>query len=75
MTDVKIHTYGVFCENVVHALIENDDWRNGQGAYNVLDNMRPDLSRQILGGSIDPFYDDSRLDGFSEWVSEHWNDD
>lgn len=42
--------------------------REGQRAYNQLREKRPDLATRILGTELDPFYIDSRLPAFREWL-------
>lgn len=49
-----------------------DNWRMGQTAFNVLVNVRPDLSEQVRGTDLDPFYKDDRLLAFYQWVEENW---
>lgn len=46
--------------------------RCGQSAFNVLYKLRPDLSEQVRGTHIDPFYDTSNLSNFFDWVKENW---
>lgn len=47
-------------------------WRKGQFAFNKLAQLRPDLSEQIRGSKLDPFYDDDVLPAFFEWVEANW---
>lgn len=46
--------------------------RRGQYAFNLLCEVRPDLSEQVRTTVIDPFYDDNRLPVFLAWVQEQW---
>lgn len=46
--------------------------RPGQAAYNVLVDVRPDLSNLIVGTDLDPFYTEQRLYDFYKFVSENW---
>ena len=47
-------------------------WRSGQVYFNVLSDIRPDLSEQIRGWNLDPFHMDSVLPNFLEWVAANW---
>jgi hypothetical protein len=47
--------------------------RDGQTAFNVLHRMNPDLADLIRGSNRDPFYDDSRLQDFFDFVGRHWS--
>lgn len=47
--------------------------RDGQFAFNLLCDVRPDLSEQIRGGTdLDPFYRDENLPAFWEWLRNNW---
>ena len=48
------------------------EWREGQTAFNVLHEMRPELANKIRGGTIDPFYRDDKLPYFVEWLEGDW---
>ena len=47
-------------------------WRHGQAAFNVLRTVREDLASQVHRSSRDPFYNDSKLPSFYEWVGNNW---
>ena len=53
---------------------QHPEWRAGQNTFNVLFQVRPDLSEQIRGGSIDAFHSDGgpRLDAMCQWIEENW---
>lgn len=54
------------------------EWRYGQTTFNILDEMRPDLSAQIRGTDFDASAFTSghpRLDRMCQWIQEHWDDD
>lgn len=46
--------------------------RRGQHAANALVRERPDLSKQVTGTEIDPYYKDSVLESFWIWVHDNW---
>ena len=48
--------------------------RVGQRAFNLLSHVRSDLATMVTGSDFDPFYDDSRLCLFYDFVMRHWND-
>lgn len=52
-----------------------DSWRSGQGAFNLLVKIRPDLSEMIRGSEFDPFHSDARLVDFYGYLARHWDDD
>lgn len=69
-----VETYSDFVTAAVD-YIENGaprSWRTGQTVYNLLDKVRPDLSFMVAGSDVDPFYDDSRLPLFYDFVMRHW---
>lgn len=43
--------------------------RAGQAAFNVLHELEPDIANEIRGdNNLDPFYRDSRLVPFTNWL-------
>ena len=54
---------------------KHPEWRWGQTLFNVLYEMRPDLSEMYRGEQLDPFYNDRIIDAFLESVEANWNDD
>ena len=50
------------------------EWRWGQTLFNVLHEMRPDLSMAVAATDLDPFYD-QHIDQFLTWAEANWNDD
>jgi len=46
--------------------------RQGQVAFNVLADARPDISEKVQGTEIDPFYDDEHLLAFYDFVAKSW---
>ena len=47
-------------------------WRVGQGAFNLLVQIRPDIAEMVRGSDYDPFYDNSRLPLFYDFVMRNW---
>lgn len=50
-----------------------EEWtkeRKGQSAFNVVNILKPHVSRQIRGTEDDPFFDDERLEAFWTRVGE-----
>lgn len=46
--------------------------RKGQAYFNTLHEMRPDLSEQVRGSHIDPFYRDEVIENFLSFVGGNW---
>jgi hypothetical protein len=55
------------------ASAKRPDWRKGQTYFNYLTVFDPSLSKKVSMTENDPFYDDSRLPAFLQWVGENWN--
>lgn len=68
MTDMTIEEY---YEQVDEQVKKYPAWRYGQTLFNVLYDVRPDLSEQVRASNIDPFYD-SNIDEFKIWIEENW---
>ena len=51
---------------------ENPTYREGQVAFNVLQDMRSDLTIHAYGNYFDPYYVDTLLPEFLEWVEANW---
>ena len=49
--------------------------RRGQATFNVLYEVRPDLSELIRGTVFDAFYQDSKLDVMCDWIERHWKEE
>jgi len=49
-----------------------DEQRRGQAYFNHLDKHRKDITFNIVGTRLDPFYDNSRLNDFLEYVKKNW---
>jgi hypothetical protein len=47
---------------------ENPEWRWGQTIFNVTSDLYPRLADMARGSIRDPFYLDSRVDGFLSWL-------
>lgn len=56
---------------------EDDPWRFGQAAFNVLAKYRPDLSERVRGTTLDPFYCEHSghptLMKFAQFVEDGWD--
>lgn len=50
----------------------HNDYRQGQAAFNTLYAVHPQLAEAVHFTDIDPFYNDSVLPDFYEWVNDHW---
>ena len=51
---------------------EHPTHREGQVAFNVLQDMRSDLTIHAYGNYFDPYYVDTLLPEFLEWVEANW---
>lgn len=49
------------------------EWRDGQRAFNMLHNLRPDLAEVVRGEVNDPFYSDDNLPSFWQWLEASWD--
>jgi len=66
-------TFEEYVVIVSDTMREYPSWRSGQAYFNCLYDARPDLSEQIRGGMLDPFYDDSFIPQFLEFVMHNWD--
>lgn len=48
------------------------NWRIGQGAFNLLVRVRPDIAEMLRGSDFDPFHNDNRLPLFYDFVMRNW---
>lgn len=65
-------TYDDYLAEVAHQLVAHPEWRIGQTYFNVLASINPALATEVTGSLKDPFYQDAKLPGFHEFVSENW---
>lgn len=63
-------TYEEYLERVY--IERQSQWRLGQAHFNILWRYRPDLSEQIRGTLLDPFYRDEKVAEFRSWVKRNW---
>lgn len=70
-TETVIVTFDEFLLAAVGRYLMEPDWRWGQAIFNVLCEMRPDLSEQIRGTDFDPFYDNSDAKEALRWIRSH----
>lgn len=47
-------------------------WRSGQTYFNVLADVRPDLSEELRASALDPFHGDDRIPMFLNWLRRNW---
>lgn len=70
------HTFAGFVETATKRYYqlrnEDDTWRFGQVLFNELTMVRPDISEQIRGTQMDPFYKDEKMDLFLNFVADRW---
>jgi hypothetical protein len=66
-------TYAEYLDLVEATMaVHGPDWRQGQAAFNALCKVSPILAEEVRGSLRDPFYQDSRLDAFYEYVELNW---
>lgn len=70
-------TYTEYCEIVKQTMNSHPEWRFGQTYFNVLAGVRPDLSEQIRGSKLDPFYrgeheSDEAMTAFHQFLANNW---
>lgn len=67
---------GFLC-NVLTYLTRHPEQRIGQGLFNVLYMVRPDLSEQIRATELDPFntHDWNMVVRVLAWIGLHWPDE
>ncbi len=61
-----------YWQRVEQAIRDHPEWRTGQAAFNVLFIHRRDLSEQIRGTELDPFYAREIPTEFCVWVNAQW---
>jgi hypothetical protein len=65
-------TFEEYIVEVQRQRIQHKSWRLGQTYYNVLDDIRPDLNASIVGTHGDPFYTDSNIKRYLDFVATNW---
>lgn len=66
-------TFEDYLDAVSEAMATYPLWRAGQTYFNVLFELRPDISEgHIRAQPLDPFYDDRKLPGFLVLVKHLW---
>ena len=66
-------TFEEYCAQVGAVKAQYPSWRYGQTYFNVLAQVRPDLSEQVRGVvDLDPFYLDANLPEFLHYVFPRW---
>ena len=64
-------TYDEFVSLVV-SYRRGTNLRKGQAYFNVLSDVRPDLSEQIRGTALDPYYKDYVAPEIIAFVQNNW---
>jgi hypothetical protein len=65
--------FGQYVSKVAATMHEQPNWRQGQTAFNVLCEVKPNLAELIRSSDKDPFYRDDKLDEFYQYVAERWD--
>lgn len=66
-------TFEEWLSNAVKYVIANSkEQRRGEAYHNYLSSVRMDLTNNIMGTKLDPFYDDRRIPDFIEYVKRNW---
>lgn len=65
-------TFEEWLQEAVKYNLSNKDQRRGQAYYNSLQSIRMDLTSDIVGTKLDPFYDNARLNEFLDYVKKNW---
>ena len=66
-------TFEEWLSNAVKYVIANNkEQRRGEAYHNYLSSVRMDLTNNIMGTKLDPFYDDRRIPDFIEYVKRNW---
>lgn len=65
-------TFAEYLQQVNQAKLDHPQWRKGQSFFNVLAEVRPDLSEPLRGGEFDPFHRDEVIREFLQQISEKW---
>lgn len=55
-----------------YCILNAAKYRRGQGLYNFLHMVRPELAKAIVGSHFDPFYVDENIDRCFEFVMREW---
>ncbi len=71
MTDVETDVAG-YWRAVAALRLAEPALRHGQAAFNALHTVNQPLALRIIGSTLDPYYDDSRLAAFATFVETNW---
>ena len=58
LTDKQFNEFGKLAAAI---LAENKVWRCGQGFFNALCKISPEIAEQVRGTNFDPFYDNAKI--------------
>lgn len=61
-----------YLKQVDALLVNNPNWRKGQTYFNALHLCNPILANKVRGSLLDPFYKDSNILAFLEWLTDNW---
>lgn len=64
---MKLHEFIAAADEYVK---NNPRYRKGQGYFNYLNSVRPDLAVIIVGSDNDPFYDDSKIPAMLVYIED-----
>ena len=62
-----------YMNNVRIYHIRHDNLRYGQCMFNILHEMNVEWADEITGTELDPFYNDSHIPKFLEWLINKFN--
>jgi len=60
--------YNRYWEMVMERLLRDKELRVGQVMYNALYKLNESVANEVVEAGVDPFYDDSRIMGFIEYI-------
>lgn len=64
--------YEKILKNAIKFAISHKDHRVGQGLFNALNEINPELAKKIKNGhQVDPFHDDRNIKKFCSYVEDH----
>jgi hypothetical protein len=65
-------SFEAYLDEVERARVDTPEHiRDGQLAYNLLTQMRPELAA-VVPEVVDPFFRDDRIGPFTEWLQRNW---
>lgn len=67
---VQVARIVAVCKLSAQLIRNQPHWREGQAAFNALRQIDEECALAVTATAVDPFYDDSRLDAFWEFITE-----